>query len=188
MARRLSAEEPYTPLDTALLVSVLRPKSEPSPAASSIKEDATTPQTRRRQTRPRMGPEKSMFGSRDPQTSPSSPLEHQRQQPTATFERMNATLRLKVPVSDKREFEAFTARLETALDTTLKPSNLLRAMLTVLQNAEPLMCEAARREAPLKRPPNDDAYAYAEFEHRLVRLMDAAIRQSSPLPFSFTQP
>jgi hypothetical protein len=101
---------------------------------------------------------------------------------------MNATLRLKVAIRDKREFEAFTARLGVALDTTLKPSNLLRAMLAVMQNAELLINRLALREAPLKRPPNDDAFAYADFEQRLVRMIDSAIRQSTPLQVMRAKP
>jgi hypothetical protein len=102
-------------------------------------------------------------------------------QADALVERMDATLRLRCPVRDKREFEAFVARLGTTFNTTLKPSNLLRAMLTVLQNAEPALSDAARREPAMKRPPNDDLVAYADFEHRLVRLVDVAIRRSTPL-------
>jgi hypothetical protein len=109
--------------------------------------------------------------------SSERPITH----PDALVERMDATLRLRCPVRDKREFEAFVARLGTTFNTTLKPSNLLRAMLTVLQNAEPALSDAARREPAMKRPPNDDLVAYADFEHRLVRLVDVAIRRSTPL-------
>jgi hypothetical protein len=64
--------------------------------------------------------------------------------------------------------------------TAAKPSNVLRAMLSVLQNAEHELSEHAWKAAPIKRPPNDDAFAYADFEYRLVRIIDAAIRQSPP--------
>lgn len=99
----------------------------------------------------------------------------------AHAERMNATLRLKVSSREKREFEAFVARLGGSLDATLKPSNILRVMLTIAQHAEASLTDAARRLTPLRRPPNDDAIAYAEFEERLVRLLDSAIRNSTPL-------
>jgi hypothetical protein len=94
---------------------------------------------------------------------------------------MDAMLRLKVAMRDKREFEAFTARLGVTLNTTLRPSNLIRAMLSVMQNAETELAELARREPPLRRPPNDDLVGYADFEGRVVRLLDAAVRRSTPV-------
>lgn len=100
---------------------------------------------------------------------------------TASVERMDAMLRLKVAMRDKREFEAFTARLGVTLNTTLRPSNLIRAMLSVMQNAETELAELARREPPLRRPPNDDLVGYADFESRVVRLLDAAVRRSAPV-------
>jgi len=98
-----------------------------------------------------------------------------------SVERMDAMLRLKVAMRDKREFEAFTARLGVTLNTTLRPSNLIRAMLSVMQNAETELAELARREPPLRRPPNDDLVGYADFESRVVRLLDAAVRRSAPV-------
>lgn len=195
MARRLLAEKPYTPLDDSLLTSVLSPAAQ-TPAAEHQRPggNALSIKTGRR---PRRQPtvEMSLEDGVHPASihaehpvADEAPDQH-RYAPRrvlsperhAASERMEATLRLKVAIRDKREFEAFTARLAIALNTTLKPSNLLRAMLTVMQNSEPSLNELARREPPLKRPANDDVIAYADFEHRIVRVLDAAVRRSPAL-------
>ena len=193
MARPLRPEKPYTPLDNHLLGSVLSPKHDPE----CVDVIADTPLTEvapenRRVSRRRIasGQVRGLaVNSDESHTLSDSSFGRALDRNHDTSEqRMNATLRLKVAIHDKRDFEAFTARLAAALNTTLKPSNLLRAMLTVMQNAEVLLNDLARREKPLKRPPNDDAFAYAEFENRLVRMMDSAIRQSTPLPVMRAKP
>ncbi len=205
MAKRLSAERPYTPLDDTLLASVLSPAKSPSPALpvgeTSVEGSYAEPHVEMA-GEPFTAADVGTSLQKGPQSEAVLPTpayarrvreawHRQRPEPAQTAttqftgadesERMSATLRLKVARRDKREFEAFTARLGAALETTLKPSNLLRAMLSVLQNAEPALSDLARRQAPLRRPPNDDAIAYADFEHRLVCAIDAAVRLSAPL-------
>lgn len=176
MAKRLEREVPYTPLDDSLVNSVLKPPQEQSP------QDAPIPQTSRRASSPRTRPRTGTQVIGQPVLDAPSNQDAAKQSANpAETERMNATLRVKASSREKREFESFVARLGAALDTTLKPSNLLRALLTVAQHAEAEFTEKARRLAPLRRPPNDDAIAYAEFEHRLVRLIDAAIRAATPM-------
>ena len=204
MAKRLSAERPYTPLDDTLLASVLSPARSAPPAPhvtlASVETRTTEPHVDTKRELVTDSPEAGVASPKRLQSETATPAYERRVRrawprqgadPARTVaahvavadesERMSATLRLKVARRDKREFEAFTARLGAALDTTLKPSNLLRAMLSVMQNAEPALSDLARRQAPLRRPPNDDAIAYADFEQRLVCAIDAAVRLSPPL-------
>lgn len=187
MAKRLSDEKPYTPFEGSLVASVLAPPPpEPEPPAVELAEPV-----RRRVERLAEKP----TGSQRPRRLRSASIERtsvtapatdavarpERVRPAPGEERMTATLRLQTAVRDKREFEAFVARLAAALDTTIKPSNVLRVLLAVAQHAEPVIAELARNHVPLKRPPNDDSVAYAEFEQRLVQLVDSAIRRSPPM-------
>jgi len=177
MARRLEQEPPYTPLDDSLVISVLRPSSPDVTQPLPLLEKTSSSPWRlpgpaiAAETQLQMRPPLPPVGraTAQPETAP------------AQAERMTATLRLKVSSREKREFEAFVARLGGSLDATLKPSNILRVMLAIAQHAETSLSGIARRQAPLRRPPNDDAIAYAEFEHQLVRLLDSAIRNSTPL-------
>lgn len=165
MGRRLSAERPYTPLDESLISRVLQPEAA---------EAAATPASVR--AVPSSGHPHAPAVVAPPGEPAVTPPRR------APLPRMECTLRLRVSRRDKREFEAFTARVGAALDATLKPSNVLRAMLCVLQNAEPALADLARQAShTLRRPPNDDAVAYAEFEDRLVRLIDSAVRHSPPV-------
>lgn len=170
MGRRLSAERPYTPLDESLITQVLQPLA-PIVSSATVKPPAAQPDTPEASANPR-----AFHDSRADSISRAPPAN-----PPA-LPRMDCTLRLRVSRQDKREFEAFTARFAAAVDATLKPSNVLRAMLSVLQNAEPVLADLTRHSThSLRRPPNDDAVAYAAFEHCVVRLIDSAVRRSPPV-------
>lgn len=187
MAKRLSDEKPYTPFEGSLVASVLTPPPpEPEPVVAKVAEpthegverisDKTTTPQRTRRLRPASVVRAPIRAAKIEEVTPT-----EQTRPASGEERMTATLRLQTAVRDKREFEAFVARLAAALDTTIKPSNVLRVLLAVAQHAEPVIAELARNHVPLKRPPNDDSVAYAEFEQRLVQLVDGAIRRSPPM-------
>ncbi len=170
MGRRLSAERPYTPLDESLITQVLQP---PAPSVSSAIVKPPGAQL----NAPDVSSNPQAFEASHADSIARAP----RREPPA-LPRMDCTLRLRVSRQDKREFEAFTARFAAGVDATLKPSNVLRAMLSVLQNAEPVLADLTRHSThSLRRPPNDDAVAYAAFEHCVVRLIDSAVRRSPPV-------
>jgi len=169
MAKRLRQELPYSPLDSQLLSSVLQP-AVPTTDSSEV---APLPKPKKnRLVRARRVQHHENLDVRLPVDPP--PAE-------SLGERLNAVLRLRVTKREKREFEALVARLGGLLDVTLKPSNVLRSMLGVLEQIEPQIPDQAAAFGPFHRPPNDDTVSYADFEHRLVRLFDACIRAGTPV-------
>ncbi len=170
MAKRLHAETPYSPLDSRLLSSVLRPNPEEVETESaSISKSVAVQKTVIRSRRHRRA------GSADIRLPGETPPVELR------VEKLNAVLRLKVSKREKRDFEAMVARLSGVLDATVKPSNVLRSMLGVLTQIESHVLDHADAFGPYHRPPNDDAVSYADFEHRLLRLFDACIRAAKPI-------
>jgi len=93
--------------------------------------------------------------------------------PTVT----ETTLRTRIHPDDKRRFESLCVRL----GVTVRPSNLLRALLVLAHRVEPSLHDHARHTHGLVRPRNDDRKGTAEFERRLSEVLAAAIDEVSRL-------
>lgn len=91
------------------------------------------------------------------------------------------TLRTRIHPDDKRRFESMCVRLSESLGVTVRPSNLLRALLVLAHRVEPSLHDRARHTHGLVRPRNDDRKATAEFERRLSEVLAAAIDEGSRL-------
>lgn len=89
------------------------------------------------------------------------------------------TLRTRIHPDDKRRFESMCVRLSESLGVTVRPSNLLRALLVLAHRCEPSLHEKARHTHGLVRPRNDDRKGTAEFERRVSEVLAAAIGEAS---------
>lgn len=180
MAKRLSIERPYTPLDASLVSDVLSQVPQPEPA---VAERSPKPI---RSSRTRSASSDQSLLRTQVEREAKAPRDESRARvvaaaPSSLQERMNSVARVKMSRREKRELEAFVARLAATLDATILPSNVLRALSAIVQNAESAIAEQARRHLPISRPSNNDVVAYAEFEQRLVQILDAAIRRATPV-------
>ena len=120
MAKRLSDEKPYTPFEGSLVASVLAP---PPPEPEPLVVQKAEPVRKRierlteKSTPPRRSRRPSLPSSEQTQvraTPVDDAARSERVRPAPGEERMTATLRLQTAVRDKREFEAFVARLAAA--------------------------------------------------------------------------
>lgn len=82
------------------------------------------------------------------------------------------TLRTRIHPDDKRRFESLCVRLSESLHVTVRPSNLLRALLVFAFRCEASLHAEARSIHGLVRPPNDNHRAMAEFESSIAGLIE----------------
>lgn len=82
------------------------------------------------------------------------------------------TLRTRIHPDDKRRFESLCVRLSESLHVTVRPSNLLRALLVFAFRCEASLHAEARSIHGLVRPANDNHRAMAEFESSIAGLIE----------------
>jgi hypothetical protein len=109
------------------------------------------------------------------QQKPTAPPRETLGEPAVT----ETTLRTRIHPDDKRRFESLCVRLSESLGVTVRPSNLLRALLVLAHRAEPSLHDHARVTHGLVRPRNDDRKGIAEFERRLSEVIAAATDEAS---------
>jgi hypothetical protein len=71
--------------------------------------------------------------------------------------------------------------LALRVSTQVKLSHVLRALVTLVLNAEAEIDKRAGEVGPLTRPPNGDGKALERFEQEIASVLAAAIRDSGPL-------
>lgn len=82
------------------------------------------------------------------------------------------TLRARIDGADKRSVELLCLRLSDTLHVTVRPSNLLRALLTLAVRVESqLQTEAHLASGGIARPSNGDTAGLVNFEDFLSGLL-----------------
>ena len=95
----------------------------------------------------------------------------------------NVPLKFRVPRSLRSEFHRFKAELAAALGgVALDDSNLARPLveLFLVEQGERIIKEASAFHGQIKRPPNGDAVAMAEFDHAIGNIFRRATQHRSP--------
>ena len=95
----------------------------------------------------------------------------------------NVPLKFRVPRSLRSEFHRFKAELAAALGgVALDDSNLARPLveLFLVEQSERIIEEASAFHGQIKRPPNGDAVAMAEFDHAIGNIFRKAARHRAP--------
>lgn len=100
--------------------------------------------------------------------------------PKMAYEAPTQHERFKVTDEDKAENRSLITRHARALGANLQFSHVMRAWLTILRKSEPEILRALER-AQLRRPPNDDAVALADFEQKLAHVYLEALRNAPPI-------
>lgn len=164
-------EKPFRPVENALLQSVM---DDAEPATGS--EPTATPKA--------VEPAAPVV--------PANVVEHpaKRETPTAqpdpaparSTPRRQPIERFQLTPTEKAELTGFAAELSEVLETTVKPSNLHRAMLILQKNARrEILNRAHQHRGQVYRPSNENHVAAAEFDFRLARIVSAALRDAEPL-------
>lgn len=172
MAKRVPpSDKPYEPVNAALAQSVLQHRplegGAPSPAPPP-----STPAPRKVAEVREPGPAED--------AGDGKPAEDETEQ-VPKFERLDREKRLLLSKSEEREFERLVSEMAEQLGTPLKPSHVLRAVMTLLLNADEELAKQCGKVGFLKRPPNGDLAALAVFEHSMARIIDIAFRNTKPL-------
>jgi hypothetical protein len=71
--------------------------------------------------------------------------------------------------------------LATRLNAQVKVSHVVRALVTLLLNAEGELDRRAGEAGPLVRPPNGDSQALQRFERDIAKVIGSAMRDAGPL-------
>lgn len=178
MAKRVPPDEkPYRPVDDALVRSVLNPEI-PEEAEEPAEAGAATATAQvvsfpTRQVEPKR--------QEAPAPKGREPAKSRKEENAPEPEKLTREKRFLLTPTEDRELERLVADMASELGTPLKPSHVIRAMVTVLRHADEELIKQSRRVGPLKRPPNGDATALAAFEHYLAQLIESGIRNSKPL-------
>jgi hypothetical protein len=181
MAKRVPPEEkPYRPVDAALVGNVLagpppRPTVVPQAPAerevSAPAHDLRPLLTRRRPT-----------GDESAGTTEGNPTDRvPKLVGSSRVERLSRMKRILLTPSEDRELERVVQTIGDELQTSLKFSHVMRACMSILRHAEQEIAIQAHRASPLRRPPNEDPIALAEFEHRLSQLLLAGLKAAPPI-------
>ena len=159
MAKRAPPHEtPYRPVDDALVRAVLNPE----PAAPDPGE-----------YHPPAPPKLvGIQGRKDAQPAPEPPA-------APAAEKLTREKRVLLTPTEEWELDRLVADMAAQLRTPLKPSHVLRAVVTLLQHAGDELVKQSRRVGPLKRPANNDAVGLAAFEHYLAQVIDSALRNAA---------
>lgn len=170
MSKRVPPDEkPYRPVDDALVRSVLNPPVPIAPEGAGSTEAQPKAETS-------PAPTAKILSL---PTKRSEPEEERKPKPQS--ERFTREKRFLLTPSEDRELDRLVADVAEHLGTAIKPSHMIRAMVTLLCHASDELIKQSRRVGPLKRPPNGDTTALAAFEHYLSQLLDTSIRNSKPL-------
>ena len=108
------------------------------------------------------------------------------------FDRPQHTLHPVVEKIDQEKRVLFTRPETQAIDRLVnaialrlncqvKASHVMRALVTLLLNAEGEIDKRAGEAGTLVRPPNGDAQALQRFEREIAKIIGAAIRDAGPL-------
>src|SRR5438552_13398800 len=157
-------EKPFSPVEEALVRSVLNPQPPRQERRPAPREELHSPP-------PRLI---GIHGRKEVSTPTSE------RQGTPQPERLSCEKRVLLTPTEEWELEGMIRDMAAQLRTPVKPSHILRATVTLLRHSGEELIKQARRVGPLKRPPNNDAMALAAFEHYLTQVIDSAIRNTPP--------
>lgn len=92
-------------------------------------------------------------------------------------QRLTKAKRVLVTPAEEAELTKLVANIAAELGTPVKLSHLQRACLRLLYHATPQILSVAR-SADIKRPPNSEPDAIADFEEHVAHLLLVAFKKS----------
>lgn len=172
MAKRAAPDEkPYRPLlDTELVSAAL---------AHAITPPQPAPQTKvvdlpRAEVLPPRRPEplrQAVIAVEESPTPAQQPL----------VEKFDQEKRILFTRAESQALDRLVASLASRLNSQVKVSHVMRALASLLLNAEAEAYRRAGEAGQLVRPPNGDAQALQRFEKEIAKIVGLAITDAGPL-------
>ena len=168
MAKRVSPEEkPWNPVEDRLAQETLRPtiavEAAPPPAHDAVPSPAPAP-----------GRVVKILDHRGPAAEPQEPARKKAE--AEEVEKLSREKRVLLTESEEDTLERLVKDMGQKLKTPLKLSHMLRATTVLLMHSRDELIKQSEKMGGMKRPPNNDPVALANFEHNLARLIDRAVR------------
>lgn len=155
MAKRAPLDEkPFRPLDVSLLNSVIQHGSEPTRLAP--------PEPVRKESGLALAPTRVQI-------------------PLPGARRLEQELRVLYTRQERQSLDRLVSTLAIRLQTQLKASHVIRALTSLILNAEAKLDLRGAERGPLARPANGDVAGLLRFEREIALLISQAIRDA-PLP------
>ncbi len=178
MAKRAPiGETPYRPLlDPSVLNAALSPVAQIAPAVETQEKivEFTNPIIEQKRTEEPKAPIETQVARvtlerKSPQVDP------------AFSEKLDQERRLLLTRSESQAVDRLVSSLASRLNTQVKASHVLRAMVTLLLNSEGALDRRAGEIGPLTRPPNGDLKGLQKFEADIANIIGAGIRDAGPI-------
>ncbi len=173
MAKRAVDNTPYRPLLDSHLVSAAIGKAPSAPTQDEKAQFKSVVETFAGELLAPMLPAERLS---DPQSA-KQPVANQ----TPIVEKFDQEKRILFTRSENQALDRLVFSLACRLNTQVKTSHLLRAVVSLLLHAEDEIDKRAGEVGALTRPPNGDPKALQRFERELASIVSAALRDAGPL-------
>ena len=177
MAKRASPDEqPYRPLlDTSLVSAALTSRNpinivSPSNQPAKIVEISRQEPARKSEERPPI----PLLVDRPTQEPSVRSLGY-------SVEKLDQEKRILFTESESRAVDRLVHALASQLHAQIKVSHVIRALVSLLLNAEGDIDARAGEAGSLVRPPNGDIQALQQFERNIANILGAALRDAGPI-------
>ncbi len=97
------------------------------------------------------------------------------------IEKLDQEKRMLLTKAEGAQLDRLVRSMASRLNTQVKLSHLLRALVTLALNAETEIDKRAGEAPRLTRPANGDAKALSRFEKDIARVLSDAIRDAGPM-------
>ena len=179
MAKRAPAgEQPYRPLLDPGVISAALTKANLAPTQTQGQVNGSKVVAL---NRPETGPADDRAGGRDvptPRIASEPPLV--RTAASEVIEKLDQEKRMLLTRAENVALERLVGSLASRLSTQVKLSHVLRALVTLLLNAEAAVDRRAGEKIGLARPANGDFKAIQKFEKEIAKIIAAALRDAGP--------
>ena len=159
MAKRAPVDEkPFRPLDESVLSAVLQHKTGEKPKSVEISTMKVLEFTGEKQGEERHLAVKQVLSS--------------------GIQPLNQVKRFQLTEEESMALDRLVNNLAARLRTQIKMSHVIRALATLLLNAESQIDRRAAEHARIVRPPNGDVSAIQRFDRQISLILAHAIRDS----------
>lgn len=177
MAKRAAPDEkPYRPLlDTDLMNAALTQvvsNAHPQPTPTKV-VDLPRAESQRRPEQSRTSFQESISKSVETDFRPQA--QH------SFAEKFDQEKRILFTRTETQAIDRLVTSLATRLNSQVKVSHLMRALVALLLNAEADVHRRAGEAGPVIRPPNGDAQALQRFERQIAGIIGSALRDAGPI-------
>lgn len=187
MAKRAPQNEaPFRPLlDMSVISAVAKPADIDGAAASGTKiVDLPRPETSRKIDEEEGRALDAKISTNNRPVEPASahtPRSRESASSPEFVEKFDQEKRMLLTRSESGALERLVSSLASRLNTQVKQSHILRALVTLVLNAEREIDKRAGEAGSLVRPPNGDSKALQRFEREIAKIIADGLRDAGSL-------